>query len=241
MSEAIIYRDGDLELHGLVERPDQPNGAAVLVAHEINGIGVNVRQRAKQLAGLGYLAFIADHYGGGAYYEGEAAREQMVRLQSDTDLFRSRVRAGLNAMCDVAGVGPERCGAIGYCFGGQAVLELARSGAPLSAVVSFHGVFGTGRAARLGEVRARVLACTGYLDPLVPPADIAAFQEEMHGAGADWQLIAYGRAYHAFTNPNVTGNNGTLAYDPSADRQSWAAATLFLAEALGLPAPAECR
>lgn len=234
MSETVVYHHGDVALHGLVERPIEPNGAAVLVAHEINGIGVNVRQRAKQLAALGYVAFVADHYGDGAYYEGDAAREQMVRLQGDTDLFRGRVRAGLDAMSDLAGVGYERCGAIGYCFGGQAVLELARSGAPLAGVVSFHGVFGTGRAAKAGEVSAKVLACTGYLDPLVPPADIAAFQKEMHNAGADWQLIAYGRAYHAFTNPNVTGNNGILAYDASADRQSWAAAMLCLDEALGV-------
>lgn len=236
MSEALVYRHGDVELHGLVERPERWNGAVVLVAHEINGIGVNVRQRAKQLAGRGYIAFIADHYGEGGYYEGNAAREQMLALQGNTELFRGRVRAGLDAVKKLAGVGPDKCAAIGYCFGGQAVLELARSGSPVAAVVSFHGVFGTGRSAQIGEVKAKVLACTGYLDPLVPPEDIAAFQAEMHAAEADWQLIAYGRAYHAFTNPNVEGNNGTLAYDASADRQSWAAAMLFIEEALGLPA-----
>ncbi len=234
MSEQIVYHHDGTALHGLVERPEHWNGAVVLIAHEINGIGVNVRQRATQLASRGYLAFVVDHYGEGFYFEGDAARAQMTRLQDDTDLFRGRVRAGFDAALDVAGVGPDKCAAIGYCFGGQAVLELARSGAPVAGVVSFHGVFGTGRPARPGEMSAKVLACTGYLDPLVPPADIAGFQDEMHNAGVDWQLIAYGRAYHAFTNPNVRGNNGTLAYDASADRQSWAAAMLFIEEALGL-------
>ncbi len=239
MPETIVYRDEEEELHGLVEWPERPNGAAILIAHEINGIGVNVRQRAQQLAALGYVAFAADHYGKGEVFEGEEATARMNALRSDTERFRRRVRAGFDTLLDVADVDPSKCAAIGYCFGGQAVLELARSGAPVSGVVSFHGIFDTGAPAVRGKVRSRVLACTGYLDPLVPPDQIARFQSEMHAAEVDWQLIAYGRAYHAFTNPNVQGNNGTLAYDLSADRQSWAAAQLFLEETLGLSARRE--
>jgi dienelactone hydrolase len=115
----------------------------------------------------------------------------------------------------------------------MAVLELARAGADLAAVVSFHGLLGSPAPARPGEVKARILACTGALDPLVPPDDLAAFQREMAAAGADWQLIVYGRALHSFTNPNVRGmGDPRMDHDPSADRQSWAAALRFLDEAL---------
>lgn len=232
MAETIIYADGDKELHGLLERPERPNGGAILIVHEINGIGDNVRRRARMLADLGYLAFIADLYGGGRSYEGDAAAEQMNRLKSDAARLRQRVRAGFDRMLALDGVAPERSAAVGYCFGGLAVLELARSGAPAAAVVSFHGLFGTDLPARKGEVRAKILACTGAKDPLVPPADVAAFQREMDEAEADWQLIVYGRAYHAFTNPNVRGKgDARLVYDASADRQSWAAALAFLDEA----------
>lgn len=239
--ETIVYHDGTSELHGLIERPEQPNGAVILIAHEINGIGVNVRQRAKQLASLGYTAFVADHYGEGRSYEGEEASRRMNALKADTAAFRRRVRAGFDAMLEATGLPPEKAAAIGYCFGGQAVLELARSGAPAAAVVSFHGLFETGAPARKGEVRAKVLACTGALDPLVPPDQVTAFEREMHEAEAYWQLIVYGRAYHAFTNPNVKGNDGRLAYDALADRQSWAAALLFLEEALGVSGTGKAR
>jgi dienelactone hydrolase len=233
MAETLPYEHDGTRLCGLVEQPRQPNGRAIMLLHEINGIGDNVRQRARQLAGLGYLAFVADLYGDGRAYEGDAAREQMDRLVADTSRFRARVRAGFDHMLGLAGVKPERSAAIGYCFGGLAALELARSGAPAAAVVSFHGLFTTARRARQGEIGARILACTGALDPLVPPADVAAFQHEMMEARADWQLIVYGRALHAFTNRNVIGSaDPRLAYDACADSQSWAAAMLFLDEAL---------
>jgi dienelactone hydrolase len=130
-------------------------------------------------------------------------------------------------------VDPSRLAAIGYCFGGAAVLELARSGAPLAAVVSFHGLLTTEEPAQPGAIQARILACTGAKDPLVPLADVAAFQEEMAAVEADWQLIVYGQALHSFTNRNVRGmGDPRMDYDPSADRQSWAAALMFLDEAM---------
>jgi dienelactone hydrolase len=234
MGEFIHYRDGEAELTGLLELPAEPNGRAVLVVHEANGLGDNVRRRARMLAELGYIAFAADLYGGARTYGGERAVEQMDRLRADTGRFRARVRAGLDRLLTVDGVDPARVAAIGYCFGGMAVLELARSGAPVAAVVSFHGLLTTPQPARAGEIQARILACTGALDPLVPLADVTAFQEEMSAAEADWQLIVYGRALHSFTNRNVQGmGDPRMDYDPSADRQSWAAALLFLDEALG--------
>ncbi len=229
MGEAHIYHDGDLELRGIVERPAEPNGRAVLVVHEAPGIGDNVRRRTRMLADLGYLALAVDLYGGGRTFEGTGA---MDALRADTAIFRRRVRAGLEALAAIEGTPPAGTAAIGYCFGGLAVLELARSGAPLAAAVSFHGLLRTPEPARPGAIGAKLLACTGARDPLVPLDDVDAFSCEMDAAGADWQLIVYGRALHSFTNRNVAGGaDPRMDYDPSADRQSWAAALLFLDEA----------
>lgn len=230
MGEPFTYQDGEVGLRGLLERPAAPNGRAVLVVHEAPGLGDNARRRTRMLAELGYLALAADLYGGGRTFEGTDA---MDALRADTGLFRRRVRAGLDALTAIEGTAPARTAAIGYCFGGLAVLELARSGAPLAAVVSFHGLLRTPEPARPGGIGAKVLACTGARDPLVPLDDVDAFSREMDGAGADWQLIVYGRALHSFTNRNVAGGaDPRMDYDPSADRQSWAAALLFLDEAL---------
>ena len=234
MAETIIYSEGGTELHGLLERPADPNGRAVLVVHEINGIGKNVQRRAAMLAELGYVAFVPDLYGGGRAYEGAEAANRMNSLRGDTGAFRSRVRVGVDELVGIAGVTPDRVAAIGYCFGGLAVLELARSGADIAAVVSFHGLLRSDAPARKGEVKAAILACTGARDPLVPLEDVATFQQEMDAAEADWQLIVYGKALHSFTNPNVKGmGDPRMDYDPSADRQSWAAALMFLDEAFG--------
>ena len=232
MGDFHVYTDGDLELRGIVERPREPNGRAVLVVHEAPGLGDNVRRRTAMLAELGYLALAADLYGGGRTYGGSEATQKMDALRADPALLRRRVSAGLDALTSLAEVQPEQCAAIGYCFGGMAVLELARSGAPVAGVVSFHGLLRSNAPAGEGEIRVRILACTGAKDPLVPLEDVTAFQEEMDAAAADWQLIVYGRALHSFTNRNVAGGaDPRMDYDPSADRQSWAAALLFLEEA----------
>jgi dienelactone hydrolase len=234
MGEDVSYIDGGVELLGLVERPQRPNGRAIIVFHEANGLGNNVRRRARMLAELGYLAFAADLYGGGRTYGAEGAVQQMNRLREDPERFRARIRAGYDHLLTLQGVDPAKTAAIGYCFGGTAALELARSGGPVRAVISFHGLLTTALPAKAGEVRARILACTGAKDPLVPLSDVTAFQEEMAAAEADWQLIVYGKALHSFTNRNVLGmGDPRMDYDPSADRQSWAAALLFLDEALG--------
>ena len=234
MAEDIGYSDAGEALLGVLERPQRPNGRAVVLFHEANGLGNNVRRRAGMLAELGYVAFAADLYGGGRTYGAEGAVREMDRLREDPDRFRARIRSGFDHLLTLEGVDPARTAAIGYCFGGQAALELARSGAPVAAAISFHGLLTTKLPAKAGEVRARILACTGAKDPLVPLADVTAFQEEMAAAEADWQLIVYGRALHSFTNRNVIGmGDPRMDYDPSADRQSWAAALLFLDEALG--------
>lgn len=232
MGEPYVYKDGEVELRGIVERPAQPNGRAILVAHEAPGLGNNARRRTAMLAELGYFALAADLYGGGRTFRESEAVAEMDKLRCDPSVFRRRVRSGLDALVELSGVSPQSSAAIGYCFGGMAVLELARSGAELAAVVSFHGLLRTPQPAGVGEVQARILACTGALDPLVPLGDVTAFQQEMAAAKADWQLIVYGRALHSFTNSNVAGGyDPRMDYDPSADSQSWAAALRFLDEA----------
>lgn len=234
MGEAVKYDHDGVELLGILEWPARPNGRAAVIYHEANGLGDNVRRRARMLSEAGYVAFAADLYGGGRTFGAEAAVREMNRLREDTGRFRARIRSGFDRLLSIEGLDAGKAAAVGYCFGGTAALELARSGAPARAVISFHGLLGTPLPAQNAAIRAKVLACTGARDPLVPPADVAAFQEEMAAAGADWQLIVYGRALHSFTNRNVAGmGDPRMDYDPSADRQSWAAALLFLDEALG--------
>jgi dienelactone hydrolase len=229
------YRHNDTELVGELYPPTGPaNGRAMLVVHEADGIGGNVRRRCAMLAELGYFAGAADVHGGGRVLEGDEMYAALTRFKNDPALFRQRVRAALDALCTESGIAPDRTAAIGYCFGGMAVLELARSGAPLAAVASFHGLLTTKAPARAGEVTARILAATGALDPLVPPHDLATFQHEMTAAGADWHLLVHGRALHSYTNVDVDGlGDPRMAYDASADRQSWAALLAFLEESFG--------
>ncbi len=234
MGEDVSYGHDGTELVGVLERPDRPNGRAAIVFHEANGLGNNVRRRTRMLADLGYVAFAADLYGGGRTYGAEGAVREMNKLRDDPQRFRARIRAAFDHILTLEGVDPQKVAAIGYCFGGTAALELARSGAQVAAVISFHGLLTTPLPAQAGEIRSRILACTGARDPLVPLEDVSAFYEEMDAAEANWQLIVYGQALHSFTNQNVIGmGDPRMDYDPSADRQSWAAALLFLDEALG--------
>lgn len=225
----FVYRDGDIELVGEAYPPEGPaNGRAVLVAHEADGIGGNVRRRCAKLAGLGYAAFAADLHGGGRVLEGAEMRAALDAFRGEPERLRRRVGVGLDAVC-AQGFASGKVAAIGYCFGGLAVLELARSGAALAAVASFHGLLTTRAPARSGDIRTRVAAFTGALDPLVPPEDVAAFQREMSAAGADWRLIVYGRALHSFTNEGVRDlGDPRMAYDPAADADSWAGCLRFL-------------
>jgi dienelactone hydrolase len=225
------YWDGETELVGELHRPEGGDGRGVLVVHEADGIGGNVRRRCAQLAELGYVALAADLHGGGRVLEASEMTAAVESFRADPERFRRRVRAGLDSLATVAD--PERLVAIGYCFGGTAVLELARSGAPVRAVASFHGLLTTREPATAGSIRAKIAAYTGAKDPLVPPEDIAAFQAEMAAADADWRLTVYGQAWHSFTNIGVQDSpDPRMRYDPEADADSWASALRFLEQAL---------
>lgn len=207
----------------------------VLVFHEGLGLGDFAMAKARQLASLGYVALAADMFG---------ARRQAKNLQEVATLVgalraepaRLRER-GLAALATLAGlpqVDRGRLAAIGFCFGGSVVLELARAGAELKAVVSFHGVLATKLPAEAGQVRASVLVLTGAEDPLAPPEQVAAFEQEMRAAAvADWQVVSYGNTLHGFTNPAADGSMmRTALYHAQSDRRSWAAMKSFLDETL---------
>lgn len=228
------YHDGETELVGELHSPESPNGKAILVVHEADGIGGNVRRRCAMLAELGYMAAAADLHGAGRVLSADEIRPALETFRRDPAMFRRRIRAALDALCVAADVTPDRIAAIGYCFGGMVVLELARSGAPVAAVASFHGLLTSEAPASPDTIGARVLACTGALDPLVPPGDIAAFQAEMTSARADWHLLIHGQALHSYTNVSVDElNDPRMRYDGAADRQSWSALMTFLDETFG--------
>jgi dienelactone hydrolase len=230
--ERLPYADEGVRLIGELYRPKaDPNGRAALLLHEADGIGGNVRRHAAMLADLGYVALCADLHGDGRVLSAAEASARVAEVRAEPQPLRRRVRAGLAALSDATGVPPRQIVVLGYCFGGYAALELARDGAEVAAVTSFHGILTTQAPAVPGAIRSPVLACTGALDPLVPPADVAAFGAEMTQAEADWQLISYGCARHAFTVESLAGSaDPKMRYDPAADRQSWAAMLAFFEE-----------
>ena len=234
-TQELTYRHGDTTLTGQIARPvgDGPH-PAVLVMHSALGLDDHMCRRAGGVADLGYIALATDMYGVGGMTltRGEQGRHFM-RLQKHPDLMRARVLAGFEAVRALPDVDGDRVSAIGFCFGGQCVLELARSGAPARSVVSFHGVLTTAQPAQPGAVSARILCITGAKDPYAPAADVASLQQEMTAAAADWQVTMYGAGFHAFTFPDIGEQNiPGVAYDPLLDRLSWAQATEFLAATL---------
>jgi dienelactone hydrolase len=173
-----------------------------------------------------------DIYGKGVRPKnGQEAGEQAGKFKSDRALLRARINAALDVLRKNEHVDPKRIAAIGYCFGGTTVLELARSGADIAGVVSFHGGLDTPTPADAKHIKCKVLALHGADDPYVPPAQVAAFEKEMTDAGVDWQLIKYSGAVHAFTNPEAGNDNSKgAAYNERADQRSWEAMKLFFAE-----------
>lgn len=235
--EDIDYRDGPVVCRGVVAYDDTVSGKrpGVLVFHEGLGLGDHIIERATRVAKLGYVALAADMFGDRRQARDlEDMRTLVGDLRDEPAKLRARARAALATLASRPQVDAGRLCAIGFCFGGSVVLELARDGADLKAVVSFHGVLATKAPALPGAVKAPVLVLTGANDPLAPPNHVAAFEDEMRAAGVrDWQVITYGNTQHAFTNPGADGSflAGTF-YNAQSDRRSWAAMTRFLEEVL---------
>ncbi len=233
-TETVEYRQDAAVLEGYLAYDDAVAGRrpGVLVVHEWKGITGYERKRVEQLAAMGYVAFAADIYGKGVRpATAEEAGKVSGTYRSNRDLLRKRAQSGLDVLKRFDRTDSRHVAAIGYCFGGTTVLELARSGADVSGVASFHGVLDTPTPGDAKNIKGKVLILTGADDPFVPPAQRVAFQEEMEKAGVDWQMIVYGGAVHSFTNP-ASGNNPSagVAYNEKADKRSWEAMRLFFDE-----------
>jgi dienelactone hydrolase len=234
VSKPVEYRQGDGVLEGVSVYDDAIQGKrpAVLVVHQWKGLSDYEKKRAEMLASLGYNVLAADIYGKGIRPQTpQAAAAEAGKYRNNRALLRARVRAGLDVLASHELTDPRRIAAIGYCFGGTTVLELARSGAEIAGVVSFHGGLSSPTPGDAKNIKATVLALHGADDPNVPPKEVAAFEDEMRQGGVDWQLVAYGGAVHSFTDWNAGNDNSKgAAYNERADLRSWEAMKQFFAE-----------
>lgn len=228
--KAIEYADGDTALKGLFASPAGTQRAAVTIFPTFINSTPGVEAKARLLVEEGYAVMIADFYGPDAPTTPEQGFVAMRDLRSDPVAMRRRLRASLNEMKDRLPDVPQL--AIGFCLGGMAVLELARDGAELVAVASFHGLLETAMPADK-PVIPRILVCHGDADSLVPRDQVTGFWEEMDAVGADWHFHSYAGVEHGFTNPRTLDGSPNPAYDASADRQSWRAMLGLFDECLG--------
>lgn len=221
--QQIDYADGAVQLTGWLARPAGAPRAAIVVFPTIANVTEAIRNRARMLADAGYPAFIADFYGQ-EVESFDAAQPLAQALWADPEAYRRRLSAAVATLRGHPASAGLPMGAIGYCMGGGAVLELARDGADLEVVVSFHGGLKALIPAAPGAVKARVLVCHGDADPIVPRNHVLKFWEEMDTAGANWHFHSYSGVKHGFTDPDSDARGlDAIAYDASADRQSWAA------------------
>jgi len=232
----IEYRQSDTVLQGFVAWDDAARGKrpGVLVVHEWWGHNEHARNQARRLAEAGYVGFALDMYGKGKVTtHPQDAQAFVSEVTKDPAVLAARFNAALDQLKRDPHVDTTKIAAIGYCFGGAVVLDMARTGAPLAAVATFHGALATKTPAQPGKIKARILVLAGGADPFVPPEQIDAFKREMQAAGARFDVIVYPGAKHGFTNPTA-GQYGMdqLAYNAEADQQSWAAMLKLFKEVL---------
>jgi dienelactone hydrolase len=234
--EKVEYKQGDTVCEGVLVYDDSFQGKrpGIIVAHQWKGLTDYEKMRAGLLAQRGYVALCSDVYGKGVRADNpQDAAALAGKYKGDRPLLRARINAALGFLRQQERVNPQQVAAIGYCFGGTTVLELARSGADVLGVVSFHGGLNTPTPADAKNIKAKVLACHGADDPFVPADEVLAFEKEMRDAKVDWQLVAYGNAVHSFTDKGAGNDNSKgAAYNAEADRRSWDAMKIFLEEIL---------
>jgi len=232
-TETIEYKDGDVTLRGYLAFDEKKSGKrpAVLVMPEALGLGAQAKKRAERLAELGYVALAGDPYGNGLELATvEEAIQLAGKLFADVGKARQRARVALDKLASFPQADPNRMAAIGFCMGGTFGLELARDGAPLKGVATFHSGLQTQRPAA-GKINAKILINTGADDPLVPFEQVKAFADEMTKAGADWEIISYGGTKHSFTNPDADSvGMPALGYNKLSDERSWRAMKSFFEE-----------
>ena len=237
LRQTVEYKQGDAVLEGylvqdkkyLLMKTRQPG---IVLVHDWMGLGDYAKQRADMLANMGYIVLAADIYGKGVRPQNQdEAAKQAGMYKADRKLLRARAEAGLDFLKGNASVDKNRVAAIGYCFGGTTVLEMARAGMPLVGVISFHGGLSTDIPARKGDVKAKILVLHGANDPFESSKEIADFQKELNDAGADWQMMYYSGAVHSFTRRDAGDDPSKgVAYNANADKRSWEVMKTFFAE-----------
>jgi dienelactone hydrolase len=245
-TKTIEYSDGDVRLQGFLAWNESkskapgvlPRAPGVLIVHQWTGLTDYEQGRARQLAELGYVAFALDIYGKEIRPAAmQDAAKESGKYKADRGVYRRRLLAGLEQLKASPDVDPNRLAAIGYCFGGTGVLELARSGADIRGVVSFHGGLDSPNPEDGKKIKAKILICHGADDPFVPQNDIAAMKKEFNAAKVDWQMIDYSQAVHSFTQPMAGNDNSRgAAYNANADGRSWQAMQAFFTEIFSPPA-----
>lgn len=233
VGQQVAYEQGGAALEGWFVRSDEYSGElpGVVIVHQWRGLSDYEKKRAEMLAELGYAVFCADIYGAGVRPESpEDAGAQAGKFRGDPELFRARLSAAVDEIKKQDGVDSSRIAAIGYCFGGGGVIELARTGAELAGVVSFHGSFET-KLPAAGSINTKILALHGADDRNISGGQLIVFEDEMRAAGADYQIILYGGAVHSFTDWNAGDDPARgSAYHETADYRSWRAMLDFFAE-----------
>jgi len=238
-SKPVTYMHDETELTGMLYWDDTLKGerGGVLVIHEWWGLNDYAKKRAHMLAELGYVAFAADMYGTGQVTDKpDQAREWMQEVTADVEGWRERAGLGLQQLVDSGLVDHQRTAAIGYCFGGASVLQMAYANSPVKGVVSFHGALPAAPEESKGKIDPAILVLHGQADTFVAPEVVINFRNKLEEAGADWEMNTYGGARHGFTNPNADKRGmANLKYDATADARSWARMQAFFDEVIGQP------
>ncbi|WP_205435318.1 MULTISPECIES: dienelactone hydrolase family protein [Flavobacterium] len=231
--KAVSYKDGNQKLNGYAIAPEKqtPETPGVLILPAWKGINDHSKRVAQQLADLGYYAFIADIYGEGNYPKNtQEAGERAGYYKNNPEQYQKRISLAMGELIKY-GASAENIVVIGYCFGGTGALEAVRAQMAVKGVVSFHGGLGKNPARENKKIKSKVLILNGADDPYVSQKDIEAFQKEMRDGNADWQMIYYSNAVHAFTEEEAgTDNSKGAAYNDVANRRSWEHFLLFLEE-----------
>ncbi len=233
ISNTVGYLDGGVILEGFFAYDDEIEGRrpAVLINHAWAGRNDFVAEKALKLAELGYFAFAVDMYGKGVL--GQSIDQNGLLMQpfmDDRKLVLSRMNAALYAVKQMPWVDDNQLAAIGFCFGGLCVLDLARSGADIKGVVSFHGLLNSPSIAQNNNITAKVLVLHGNDDPMVSKNDLDTLRQDLSQAGVDWQIHLYGHTMHAFTNPVANDADFGTVYNAGSDRRAWISMKSFLSE-----------